>query len=73
MKLQNLKVLLKNLKHYSKSGFSPSSLTNYIRNPIAFYYEKILGIKQHEDVEESVALNTLGTIIHNTLEDFINR
>ncbi|WP_033959412.1 PD-(D/E)XK nuclease family protein [Psychroserpens jangbogonensis] len=62
--------VIEGLKRYSKSGFSPSSLTNYIRNPIAFYYEKILGIKQYEDVEESVALNTLGTIIHNTLEDF---
>jgi hypothetical protein len=62
--------IIEKLKHYSKSGFSPSSLTNYIRNPLAFYYEKILGIKQYEDVEESVALNTLGTIIHNTLEDF---
>ncbi|MFK7782945.1 PD-(D/E)XK nuclease family protein [Psychroserpens sp.] len=58
------------LKNYSKSGFSPSSLTNYIRNPIVFYFEKVLGIKQYEEVEENVALNTLGTIIHNTLEDF---
>ncbi|MCB0382000.1 MAG: PD-(D/E)XK nuclease family protein [Psychroserpens sp.] len=62
--------VISRLKQFSKSGFSPSSLTNYIRNPIAFYYEKVLGIKQYEDVEENVALNTLGTIIHNTLEDF---
>ncbi|MEH6536717.1 MAG: PD-(D/E)XK nuclease family protein [Psychroserpens sp.] len=54
----------------AKKGFSPSSLTNYIRNPIDFYFEKILGIDQYEDVEENVAFNTLGTIIHNTLEDF---
>ncbi len=51
-------------------GFSPSSLTNYIRNPIDFYFEKILGISTFEDVEEHIALNTLGTVIHNTLEDF---
>ncbi len=35
-----------------------------------FYYEKVLGISQFEDVEESVAANTLGSVIHNTLEDF---
>ncbi|WP_299223318.1 PD-(D/E)XK nuclease family protein [uncultured Psychroserpens sp.] len=58
------------IKSLAKSGFSPSSLTNYVRNPIAFYYEKVLGVKQFEDVEESIALNTLGTVIHNTLEDF---
>ena len=51
-------------------GFSPSSLTNYIRNPIDFYYQKILKIKEHDDVEETVAANTLGTVVHNTLEDF---
>jgi len=28
-----------------------------------------LGIKEPEDVEETVAANTLGTVIHNTLED----
>ena len=49
--------------------FSPSSLTNYVRNPIDFYYEKILGIKEFEDVEENIAANTLGSVIHNTLED----
>ncbi|MCB0432018.1 MAG: PD-(D/E)XK nuclease family protein, partial [Mangrovimonas sp.] len=51
-------------------GFSPSSLTTYIRNPIDFYYQKLLGIKEHEEVEETIAYNTLGTIVHNTLEDF---
>ncbi len=54
----------------AKKGFSPSSLTNYIRNPIDFYYDKVLGVQQYDDVEESVAFNTLGTVIHNTLEDF---
>ena len=51
-------------------GFSPSSLTNYIRNPIDFYYQKILGIKEFDEVEENIALNTLGSVIHKTLEDF---
>lgn len=51
-------------------GFSPSSLTNYMRNPIDFYYEKILKIKAYDDAEETIAANTLGTVIHNTLEDF---
>lgn len=51
-------------------GLSPSSLTNYIRNPIDFYSEKILGINELETVEEHVAYNTLGTVIHNSLEDF---
>jgi hypothetical protein len=49
-------------------GFSPSSLTNYLRNPIQFYYQRILGVRENEEVEENVAANTLGTIIHEVLE-----
>ena len=63
-------LVIEKLKELSFKGFSPSSLTNYIRNPIDFYFEKILGIKEFEDVEENIAANTLGSVIHNTLEDF---
>ncbi|WP_298531879.1 PD-(D/E)XK nuclease family protein [uncultured Algibacter sp.] len=62
--------LQKALVNLANEGFSPSSLTNYIRNPIDFYYQKILKIKDHNEVEETVAANTLGTVVHNTLEDF---
>ena len=62
--------LQKQLIEVAKAGFSPSSLTNYIRNPIDFYYQKVLKIKDHDNVEETVAANTLGTVVHNTLEDF---
>lgn len=58
------------IKKLANNGFSPSSLTNYIRNPIDFYFEKILGIKSFDEVEETVAANTLGNVIHETLEDF---
>ena len=61
--------IIKRLKIIAEKGFSPSSLTNYIRNPIDFYNEKILDIKMFDEIEETVAANTLGTIIHNTLEE----
>tara|TARA_R110002050_G_scaffold92054_2_gene192838 strand:- start:1216 stop:3975 length:2760 start_codon:yes stop_codon:yes gene_type:complete len=62
--------VIEQLKVLSNKGYSPSSLTNYMRNPIDFYYEKILGIKEFEEVEENIAANTLGSVIHNSLEDF---
>ncbi|MEC3906021.1 PD-(D/E)XK nuclease family protein [Tamlana sp. 2201CG12-4] len=62
--------LIKALKEVAQNGLSPSSLTNYIRNPIDFYYQKILKIREYNEVEETVAANTLGTVVHNTLEDF---
>ncbi|REG99156.1 PD-(D/E)XK nuclease superfamily protein [Flavobacterium aquicola] len=65
------------LKEIAEKGFSPSALTSYIRNPIQFYFQKILRISEVEEVEENIALNTLGTIIHETLrvlyEPFIGK
>ena len=65
------------LKEIAEKGFSPSAITSYIRNPIQFYFQKILRIREVEEVEETIALNTLGTIIHETLrvlyEPFIGK
>jgi ATP-dependent helicase/DNAse subunit B len=60
--------VMKRLWEISEKGFSPSALTLYIRNPIDFYFRKILRISEVDEVEESIALNTLGTIIHETLK-----
>jgi len=57
------------LNEIATKGFSPSSLTSYIRNPIDFYKKKILQLKDVEDVEETIASNTFGTIIHETLRE----
>jgi PD-(D/E)XK nuclease superfamily len=61
-------LVMTRLKEIAEKGFSPSALTSYIRNPIDFYFQKILRISEVEEVEENIALNTLGTIIHETLE-----
>ena len=61
-------ILMDDLKELAEKGLSPSSIATYIHNPIDFYYQKILKIKEVEEVEETVAVNTMGTIIHDTLE-----
>ena len=77
MVVQKSKAVMERLKEIAVSGFSPSALTSYIRNPIDFYFQKILRIREIEEVEENIALNTLGTIIHETLkslyEPFIDK
>ena len=45
-------VLLR-LQEIAENGFSPSALTSYIRNPIDFYFQKILHIREVEEVEEA--------------------
>ena len=57
------------LKELAQKGISPSALTNYLYNPIAFYKQKILGLKELEEIEETVAANTLGSVIHDVLDE----
>ncbi|MCM4160151.1 PD-(D/E)XK nuclease family protein [Antarcticibacterium flavum] len=58
------------IREIAGRGFSPSALTTYIRNPLDFYLQYILKIRDKEEVEETVAFNTLGTVVHKTLEEF---
>jgi len=67
MVIEKSPAVMERLKKIAEEGFSPSALTSYIRNPIQFYFQKILRIREVEEVEENIALNTLGTIIHETL------
>ena len=68
--IEKTPAVFEKLQALAEKGFSPSTLTNYMRNPIDFYYDKILKIKELDEVEETVEANTLGTVVHNTLEDF---
>ncbi len=60
---------LARLKELAIKGISPSALTNYLHNPISFYKQKILKIKEYDEVEETVAFNTLGTVVHEALDE----
>ncbi|HTL82419.1 MAG TPA: PD-(D/E)XK nuclease family protein [Bacteroidia bacterium] len=53
---------------YAEKGFSPSSLNNYISCQLKFYLHHIAGIREHDEVEETIGADTLGTIMHKTLE-----
>ena len=61
--------ILKKLDDIEKKGFTASMLINYIRNPLSFYYQTILEIPDENQMEETIAYNTIGSVIHNTLEE----
>lgn len=61
--------LMQRLYDLAASGFSPTSLTTYIKNPLSFYKQYVLGIRDVQNVEETIAHNTFGTIVHDTLEE----
>ncbi|GIZ07939.1 PD-(D/E)XK nuclease family protein [Flavobacterium sp. UMI-01] len=77
MKVEKSPLVMERLHEIASTGFSPSALTSYIRNPMQFYFQKVVRIREVEEVEENIALNTLGTIIHETLrvlyEPYVNQ
>ncbi|MDO5607143.1 MAG: PD-(D/E)XK nuclease family protein [Capnocytophaga sp.] len=61
--------ILQRLKEVAASGFSSSALTTYVFNPVTFYQQYILGVKEEMDVEESIEARTFGNIVHHVLEE----
>jgi ATP-dependent helicase/nuclease subunit B len=68
MVVEKSDLLYQDLVLLASKGISPSALGSYLNNPIDFYYQKILKIREVDEVEETVAVNTMGTAIHETLE-----
>lgn len=60
--------ILEKIRAIFEKGLSPSSLSSYIKNPILFYKQKILKLEESLEVEETIAQNTFGTILHNSME-----
>lgn len=61
--------IMTRLGEIATKGISPSSLNQYIRNPIAFFEQRVLGIQPKQAVEESPEAATFGTIVHEVLEE----
>ena len=62
--------VLEAIKNYLKNGMAPTYLNLYLTDPVAFYYKKVLGLEEAEEVEEIMAFNTQGNVIHNLLEEW---
>ena len=69
IKINKTPEILNKLKKVFVNGISPSALATYIYNPVSFYEQKILGIKEDNEVEETIAMNTMGSVIHDVLDE----
>ena len=69
IQIEKTSEVIQKLKEVFTKGISPSALATYIYNPIRFYEQKILGIKEDNEVEETIAANTMGSVIHDVLEE----
>lgn len=65
-------------KKLATDGISPSAINKYLRDPIQFYREYLLGIREEDsDPSEDVDMPALGQAVHAVLEEvftpFINQ
>jgi len=49
-------------------NFSPSTISKYISCSLKFYFEKIAGVKEREEVEEYFDSRLVGNVLHKLLE-----
>jgi ATP-dependent helicase/DNAse subunit B len=58
------------LKTYlSEKGLSPTALNSYINCTLQFYFKNILGLREQDDIEESLEASTIGSAVHYALEN----
>ncbi len=56
-----------------ESALSASLINNYINCPLQFYFSAVEGLKEEEEVSESVEASVFGSIFHKLMEDIYNR
>lgn len=69
LEIQSSDMIIKRLLKLNESGFSPTSLRTFINCPLDFYFKYVVGLEETEEVEETIQANTLGSIIHQVLEN----
>lgn len=68
--IQKNEQIIEKLYSIADYGLSPTSIINYVKCPLKFYFERVAGIKEPEFIEESIDGRMIGTVIHHLLEDF---
>lgn len=64
-------VVIQRLDDLLKEGITFSKLNAFLDCPLNFYYRYVLRIGEESKVEESIESNTLGTILHEVLEELL--
>lgn len=49
-------------------GLAPSNMSHYVRCPLMFYFSYVAGLREPEEIEESLDFRELGTLVHAALQ-----
>lgn len=65
---KNEDILVRIKERLEKYGLSASSLSVYNRCSLKYYFHYIKGFREDDEVEETLAANTFGTLVHDVLD-----
>ncbi|MEQ9263009.1 MAG: PKD domain-containing protein [Owenweeksia sp.] len=68
--VEKSEAVMERLRQMASRGISPTALIDYVNNPLHFYYRRVLGIDDADEVEEVIGYNTQGSVLHEILEDY---
>ena len=66
--IEKTDILMDKLKEKASHGLSASSLNQFRKCTLQFYFSSILELQEDKEVEESIDAANLGTIIHDSLQ-----
>jgi ATP-dependent helicase/nuclease subunit B len=66
--VQKTEKIMERLATIAGKGFSPSSLTLYLRNPMDFYDQRVLGLQEKSTMDATINPMEKGNIVHAVLE-----
>jgi hypothetical protein len=69
IKIEKTAEIKQQIIDYLKHGVSPSAMNTYLNCPLDFYYKYILKLREPEELEESIAPNSFGDMLHESLEE----
>ena len=67
--VEKSELLKSDILDFLQKGVTPTALSEYVRNPLEFYFNKILRVREENELEEIVGYATLGVVVHDVLED----
>lgn len=68
VEVKKTQAIIDKIKERLANGISPSALIAYITCPLDFYYKYVLGVREADEVEETIDHSTFGTYVHDSLE-----
>ena len=64
--------VMRKLNAYKKGGkkaLSASAINTYLNCPLSFYFSNVEGVREEDEVTESIEANVFGSILHQVMEE----